>query len=93
MAREIQADVEREKQELQDNVQRLSEQAQRKVCEGRSGTKGAICLGHGETHRHCIVCSCEALWVLAPGGFERQRGAGDIDQWEGLLLCTQPTQI
>lgn len=33
VAREMQADVEREKQELQDNVQRLSEQAQRKTQE------------------------------------------------------------
>lgn len=92
MARQVQGDVERDKKELEDSFQRLSEQAQRKVSRGRGGASaegeekgGSECLlekPDGKGHKHSSSLSADSgaggsLGSIEEGAHCQQTGTPD----------------
>lgn len=85
-ARQAQGDVEREKKELEDSFQRVSEQSQRKVSGERGGTGiGTLLTLRGTWARQWVGTHRDWLWVtfLLPTVPGAGRGAGDVEAGAG----------
>lgn len=75
VARQAQGDVEREKKELEDSFQRVSEQAQRKVS-GDTGTRRGAEEGSPKGHQHQQSLCLPAVSGAGGGAGHAEAGAG-----------------